>query len=200
VSAVFSPQVSADALDRFPDLTDKAVRAVVTLKGRDELNSEYFYDVSVKTLSSDSLAGESLVIVLGKIVNINGSEWIVGTSESNLTRMEILGQDGETNDGQPYFRIRRGFGPDPASYTESSPVSVWIGKKDYLIVFTMVFSCVWNETLACFVKREEADLAIVFCDDTHRQADPTAHPERCALSRRRVGALSVENPHRRGNP
>jgi hypothetical protein len=49
------------------------------------------YDVSAKNLSSDPLVGESLVIVLDKITNIGGDEWSSGTSESNLSRMEILG-------------------------------------------------------------------------------------------------------------
>lgn len=65
---------------------------MVTLKGRDNFNSEYLYDVSVKNLSSDPLVGESLIIVLDKITNIGGDEWMAGTSESNLTRMEILGR------------------------------------------------------------------------------------------------------------
>lgn len=140
-SAVFPPPVLvlAGGLDQLSDLTDKAAQAVVTLKGRDNFNSEYLYDVSVKNLSSDSLVGESLIIVLDKITNIGGNEWMTGTSESNLTRMEILGQDGETDDGKPYFGIPRGSGPDLSPYTESSPVAVRIRNKDYLIVFTPVF-------------------------------------------------------------
>lgn len=138
-SAVFPPHVLAGALDHLSDLTDKAARAVVTLQVRDNFNSEYVYDVSVKNVSSDSLVGESLIIVLDKITNIGGNEWMTGTSESNLTRMEILGQDGETDDGKPYFRIPRGSDPDLPPYTESSPASVRIRNKDYLIVFTPVF-------------------------------------------------------------
>lgn len=138
-SAVFPPHAMAGALDQLSDLTDKAAQAVVTLKGRDNFNSEYFYDVSVKNLSADSLVGESLIIVLDKITNIGGDEWMAGTSESYLRRMEILGQDGETDDGKPYFRIPRGSAPDLPPYTESSPATVRIRNKDYLIVFTPFF-------------------------------------------------------------
>jgi len=138
-SAVFPPHVLAGVLEQLSDLTDKAAQAVVTLKDRDNFNSEYLYDVRVKNLSSDPLVGESLIIILDKITNIGGDEWMAGTSESNLTRMEILGQDGETDDGKPYFRIPRGSGPDLPPYTESSPASVRIRNKDYLIVFTPVF-------------------------------------------------------------
>jgi len=138
-SAVFPSHILAGALDQLSDLTDKAAQAVVTLKGRDNFNSEYLYDVSVKNLSSDPLVGESLVIVLDKITNIGGDEWMAGTSESNLKRMEILGQGGETDDGKPYFRIPRGSGPDLSPYTESGPTTVRIRNKDYLVVFTPFF-------------------------------------------------------------
>ena len=111
-SAVFPLHVLAWALDQLSDLTDKAAQTVVTLKGPDNLNSEYPHDVSVKNLSSDPLVGETLIIVLDKITNFGGDEWMAGTSESNLTRMEILGQDGETDDCKPYFRIPRGSAPD----------------------------------------------------------------------------------------
>jgi hypothetical protein len=138
-SAVFPPHVVAGALDQLSDLTDKAAQAVVTLKGRDNFNSEYVYDVSVKNLSSDPLMGESLIIVLDKITNIGGGEWMAGTSDSYLRRMEVLGQDGETDDDKPYFRIPRGSAPDLPPYTESSPATVRIRNKDYLIVFTPFF-------------------------------------------------------------
>ena len=138
-SAVFPPHVLAGALDQLVDLTDKAAQVVVTLKGRDNFNSEYLYDVSVKNLSSDPLVGESLIIVLDKITNIGGDEWMAGTSQSNLTRMEVLGQDGETDGDKPYFRIPRGSGPNLPRYTESSPAPVRIRNKDYLIVFTPFF-------------------------------------------------------------
>lgn len=39
-SAVVPPHVLAGALDHLSDLTDKAAQAVVTLKGRDNFNSE----------------------------------------------------------------------------------------------------------------------------------------------------------------
>lgn len=138
-SMVVPAPILAGALDGLPDLTDKAAQAVVTLKGRDNFNSEYLYDVSVKNVSSDPLVGESLVIVLDKVTNIGGDERTSGTSESNLSRMEILGQDGITDDGKPYFYVPRGPGPDLPPYTESRPVTVRIRNRDYLIVFTPVF-------------------------------------------------------------
>lgn len=153
--AVLTAHVLAGPLDQLSDLTDKAARAVVTLQVRDNFNSEYLYDVSVKNVSSDSLVEESLIIVLDKITNIGGNEWMTGTSESNLTRMEILGQDGETDDGKPYFRIPRGFGQDLPPFTESRPASVGIRNKDYLIVFTPVFRVYGMRRPSLFPKPKE---------------------------------------------
>ena len=139
-STVCPAQIFAGGVvDQLPDLTDKAAHAVITLKGRDNFNSEYIFDVSVKNVSSDPLVGGSLVIVLDRITNIGGDDMTSGTSESNLSRMEILGHDGETDEGKPYFRIPRGAGSDLPPYSESAPVTVRIRNKDYLIVFTPFF-------------------------------------------------------------
>lgn len=103
-STVFPSNIFAGALDQLPDLTDKAAQEVVTLKSRDNFNSEYMYDVRVKNLSPDPLVAESLIIVLDKITNIASDERTSGTSESNQSGMEIPGQDGGPDDGKPYFR------------------------------------------------------------------------------------------------
>lgn len=155
LNGVVPPHVLAVAWEQLPDLTDKAALAVVTLKGRDNFNSEYVYDVSVKNLSAHPLVGESLILVLDKITNIGGSEWMTGTSDSNLARMGILGQDGETEDGKPYFRIPRGSGPDLPAYTQSDPATVRIRNKDYLVVFTPIFRVYGMQRLPCLLKPNE---------------------------------------------
>ena len=108
-SAVFPPPVLAGGLDDLSDLTDKAAQAVVTLKGRDNFNSEYLYDVSVKNLSSESL--ESRLSSFLKDYQHRWQRWMAGTSDSNLTRMEILRAGWRDNDGKPYFWIPCGSGP-----------------------------------------------------------------------------------------
>ena len=132
------PDSSAGPLDQLTDLTGKAT-AVVTLKGRDNFNSEYRYDVSVKNLSSDTLIGDSLFIVLDKVTNIGGEDRENLNSDTILSRMEILGQDGETQDGKPYFQIPAGSTADLTPYSQSLPASVRLRNKDYMIVFTPSF-------------------------------------------------------------
>ena len=53
--------------------------------------------------------------------------------------MEVLGQDGETQDGKPYFQIPAGATKDLTPHTQSLPASVRLRNKDYLIVFTPSF-------------------------------------------------------------
>ena len=132
------PESSAGPLDQLTDLTGKAT-VVVTLKGRDNFNSEYRYDVSVKNLSADTISGDSLFIVLDKVTNIGGEDRENLNLDTILSRMEVLGQDGETQDGKPYFQVPAGSTTDLTPYSQSLPVSIRLRNKDYLIVFTPSF-------------------------------------------------------------
>jgi len=129
---------AASSLDQLTELTGKA-SVVVTLKGRDNFTSEYRYDVSVRNHTSDLLIADSLVIVLDKITNLAGEDREGLTGESFLTRFDVLGQDGETDDGKPFFRIPAGPTPDLGPLTDSLPATVRLRNKDYLSVFTPSF-------------------------------------------------------------
>ena len=129
------PGFAASSLDQLTDLTGNA-SVVVTLKGRDNFTSEYRYDVSVRNHSSDPLIADSLVIVLDKIANLAGVDREGLTGESFLKRFDILGQDGETDDGKPFFRIPVGPAPDLGPLTDSLPVTVRLRNRDYVSVFT----------------------------------------------------------------
>ena len=132
------PGFAAPSLDQLTDLTGNA-SVVVTLKGRDNFTSEYRYDVSVRNHSSDPLIADSLVIVLDKIANLAGVDREGLTGESFLKRFDILGQDGETDDGKPFFRIPVGPAPDLGPLTDSLPVPVRLRNRDYVSVFTPSF-------------------------------------------------------------
>ena len=133
-----APESSAGPLDQLTDLTGKAT-VVVTLKGRDNFTSEYRYDVSVRNHTSELLIADSLVIVLDKITNLAGQDREGLTGESFLERFDVLGQDGETDEGKPFFRVPVGPAPDLASLTDSLPATVRLRNKDYLAVFTPSF-------------------------------------------------------------
>jgi hypothetical protein len=128
----------ASAIDQLTDLTGKAV-VTVTLTGRDNFNSEYRYDLTVRNRSSDPLIADSLIVVLEKITNLAGEERDPLKSEPLIHRFEIVGQDGETEDGRPFFRVPVGANPDLAPLTDSSPFSIRIRNKDYVSMFTPSF-------------------------------------------------------------
>lgn len=137
--ASLSPEKSeAGSLDQLTDLTGK-VHTIVTLKGRDNFTSEYRYDVSVKNQSPDALIGDSLLIVLDRITNLAGEERQSLNNDTILSRFEVLGEDGRTEDGKPFFRLPAANGPDLLPQADSRPATVRIRNKEYLAVFTPSF-------------------------------------------------------------
>lgn len=128
----------ASVLDQLTDLSGKA-SVTVTLTGRDNFNSEYRYDLIVRNQSGDPFIAESLIVVLDKITNLAGEEREPLKSEPLLQRFEVVAQDGETDDGKPFFRVPVGASPDLAPLNDSLPFSVRIRNRDYVTVFTPSF-------------------------------------------------------------
>ncbi len=129
---------AAASFDELVELTGHA-GVVVTLMGRDNFTSEYRYHVSVQNNSADRLVADSLVVVLDKITNLAGEDRENLQGEPLLTRFEIVGQDGTTDDGKPYFRIPPGPKKDLEPHDQSLPASVRIRNRDYVSVFTPAF-------------------------------------------------------------
>ena len=130
--------VFASPLDQLSDLSGKA-SVTVTLTGRDNFNSEYRYDLTVRNRSSDPFIADSLIVVLDKITNLAGEDREPLKSEPLLHRFDVAGQDGETDDGKPFFRVPMGASPDLAPLSDSQTFSVRIRNKDYVSVFTPSF-------------------------------------------------------------
>ena len=141
------PTTFAASLDQLTDLTGK-VQAIVTLKGRDNFVSEYRYDVNVRNLSPDTIKADSLIIVLDRITNLAGEDHEGLTGESFLKRFDVVGQDGQTEDGKPYFHIPAGSSPNLFPQTDSLPAVVRIRNRDYVAVFTPSFRVYGQKRLA----------------------------------------------------
>jgi hypothetical protein len=148
----------AGSLDHLTDLTGR-MQAIVTLKGRDNFISEYRYDVSVRNLSPDAIVGDSLIIVLDKITNLAGEDREGLTGESFLKRFDVLDQDGQTDDGKPYFRIPAGTSPDLLPQTDSLPAVVRIRNRDYVAVFTPSFKVLGQKRPPPENKRAESQIS-----------------------------------------
>lgn len=117
-------------IEQLSDLTGR-VGVVVTLKERDNFTNEFRYDVTVRNQSADPLVADVLILVLEQVKDLAGKE--------AMPRMEVAGQDGETADGKPYFRIPRGRARVLSPYSESAPVTVRLRNPAYTIVFTPSF-------------------------------------------------------------
>jgi len=140
----FSTDSTASPVDQLTDLTGK-VTVIVTLTGRDNFTSEYRYDVSVRNMTADPLIADSLLIVLDKITNLAGEDHEALTNESFLNRFDVLGQDGETDERKPFFRIPPGSTADLVPQTNSRAASVRIRNRDYVSVFTPAFKVYGNK-------------------------------------------------------
>ncbi len=140
----FSSDSTASPMDQLTDLTGK-VTVIVTLTGRDNFTSEYRYDVSVRNMTADPLIADSLLIVLDKITNLAGEDHEALTNESFLTRFDVLGQDGQTDEGKPFFRIPPGSTADLVPQTNSRAAAIRIRNRDYVSVFTPAFKVYGNK-------------------------------------------------------
>ncbi|MGQ0557515.1 MAG: hypothetical protein ACT4PN_16400 [Nitrospiraceae bacterium] len=150
----------AGSLDNLTDLTGR-VQAIVTLKSRDNFASEYRYDISVRNLSPDTIIGDSLIIVLDRITNLAGEDHEGLTGESFLKRFDVLDQDGQTDDGKPYFRIPAGTSPNLVPQTDSLPAVVRIRNRDYVAVFTPSFKVLGQKRPPPEAKRAESPISPV---------------------------------------
>jgi hypothetical protein len=117
-------------IDQLSDLTSR-VSVIVTLKGRDNFTNEFRYDVTVRNQSTDPVVARSLILVLEQITDLAGKE--------AMPRMEVIGEDGLTPEGKPYFRVPQRQGRVLPPYSESAPATVRLRNPAYTIVFTPSF-------------------------------------------------------------
>ena len=92
VGALNIGPADASPSEQLADLTGKA-SVSVTFTGRDNFNSEYRYDLTVRNRSSHPYNADSLIIVLDKNTNLAGENRDPLKSETLLNRFEILGHD-----------------------------------------------------------------------------------------------------------
>lgn len=150
-----TPPTLSATLDQLTDLTGK-VQTIVTLKGRDNFVSEYRYDVSIRNLSPDTYVADSLIIVLDRITNLAGEDHEALTGELFLKRFDVLGEDGRTSEGKPYFQLPVGAAPDLIPQSDSAPAVVRIRNRDYVAVFTPSFRVFGQKRLPKGAKGGEA--------------------------------------------
>jgi len=128
VVVAISP-VAASGQEPLEDLT-AAVIPVVTLRQRDNFSNEFTYEVFVENRTSRPIRSDSLIVVIDSIVDLAGKD--------ATNRVQVVGQDGETAEGRPFFRVPVAGNQLPP-YTESEPAVVRLRNPYYTIVFTPSF-------------------------------------------------------------
>jgi len=116
------------------DLTSRTA-IIILAKDRDNFTSEFSYQVSVKNMSAEPFTVQSLILVLDKVVDIAGKDSL---DRVEYAHVEPVGQDGQTPDGKPYFKVPVGKHELPP-YTESQSITVRIRNPNYTIVIRPVF-------------------------------------------------------------
>jgi hypothetical protein len=117
------------------DLTSRA-NVIIFPKDRDNFSAEFVYQVSVKNMSAEPFTVESLILVVDKVTDIAGKDALMRV---DLGHVEVVGQDGETPEGKPYFKIPLGQTHELAPYTESEQITVRVRNPNYTIVIRPVF-------------------------------------------------------------
>jgi hypothetical protein len=120
---------AAGAAEQLEDLT-VGVPPIVTLRHRDNFANEFTYDVWVENRTARPIRGDSLILVVETIIDLAGKD--------ATDRVEVVGQDGYTPDGKPYFRVPIS-GNQLAPFGESDPAIVRLRNSYYTIVFTPSF-------------------------------------------------------------
>lgn len=126
----------AQSIEDLPDLTGGVV-PVVVYETRDPFASgdptsleQVRYTVRVKNQTGDPIIGDSLLLIVDKIVALSG--------EDVLRRIRVIGADGYTAEGKPYFRVPIMNGRDLAPFSESQPLTLQLHNPDYLRFFPPV--------------------------------------------------------------
>jgi hypothetical protein len=123
------PASGAPPIDQLSDLTGRA-GAIATLKARDNFANQFEYDVIVRNLTGEPLPADALVIVVDAITDLAGKD--------ATDRIDVIGFDGRTKDGKPYFRVPS-QGMELPPYGESQPATVRLRNPYYTILFTPSF-------------------------------------------------------------
>jgi hypothetical protein len=131
-------ETEGGSFDSLTDLTGKAI-PIVTFKSRDNFSNEYRYDVTIRNVGVEPLVGDAIVLVLDKITNVGGEEREPLKNETLLNRMDILGADGYTDEGKPFFYASPDGNHDLQPQSDTRPVSIRLRNRDYVAVFTLSF-------------------------------------------------------------
>ncbi len=133
---------AGSTVDELPDLTGGVIPLITPAHalggqlfagGKLSSRGDVRYLVRVKNQSGDPIEADSLVVVVHKIHEVPRARLRDVTD-----RVEIVGSDGETDDGKPYFRVPLDGKPELAPYSESEAFTLEILNPDLLRLYPPV--------------------------------------------------------------
>ncbi len=129
---------AATSVGESSDLSGR-VTAQITRQSRDNFTSELLYEVRARNLTNESFHADSLVIILDRLTNFAGQAVDPVSRQPLIRQVEIIGNDGTTDDGKPYYYVpllgQDEFGP----YAKSDPVSVRLRNTSFITGLTPSF-------------------------------------------------------------
>ncbi len=145
---------ASPSVDELPDITG-AVIPVVTYDpqqattsggelfsgGRLSQRGDYRYIVRVRNQSGDPIEADSLILVVQKLQSMSQGLDFTDPSRATLFngKVDILGTDGLTEDGKPYFRVPVGGNAELEPYGESEPLLIEIRNPNKIRLYPPVF-------------------------------------------------------------
>ena len=141
---------ASPSVDELPDITGSVVPLVTydpqasSVSGGElfsggSLNqrTNVRYLVRVRNQSGDPIEADSLILVVQKLQSMSQLKDVLS---SNLFsgQIEILGADGETEDGRPYFRVPVGGNAELEPYGESDTIIIEIKNPNLVRLYPPV--------------------------------------------------------------
>lgn len=105
-------------------------------KRRLSTRSAFRYLVSVKNQTNDPIEASSLIIVIDQIIEL-------ARGRNVIDELELVGHDGYTEAGKPYYRVPTGASSELRPYGESDSLEIYIRNPDLLRLTTPSFQ-VWG--------------------------------------------------------
>ncbi len=136
---LFATQVGAATSDGEPSDLSNQVLAQITRQSWDNFSSELRYEVRAKNLTNNSFLADSLVIVLDGLRNFAGQAVDPVSRQPLMKQIEIIGNDGTTADGKPYFSVPLQGQEELGPYAKSEPVIVRLRNTSFITGLTPSF-------------------------------------------------------------
>ncbi len=163
---------AAGGVGESSDLSGRVI-AQITRQSRDNFSSELRYEVRARNLTNQAYEADSLVIILEELKNFAGQTIDPVSKQPLIEQVDVLGNDGTTDDGKPYFHVplqgQEEFGP----YAKSESVTVRLRNSGFITGLAPTFKVLGQAKEKPPAESPKTPAA----SPTPRQVAPSPEPE-----------------------